>query len=454
MSRTFARRATTAVLTVLAMTAMSNAVSAQASPGDSPTGKVNAAFATAECDPAGTTNRDAALATQLNGTLTAKMKGFMNAYRVSCARMVVNAVRDRGLASRAADIAIATVIVETSLQNISEEVDHDSLGLFQQRASWGSATNRLNPEWATNAFLDKMVSKYPNNSWQSAPIGEVAQAVQVSAFPDRYQVEAGDAQKIVDALWHARVSDGGDFNADGVGDIFSSATGTLTVWNGRGSNNFAAADAVGPGWTAFSRPIAGDFNGDGITDLAAVEGGSTLNIWNGRGGNRFNSAVEVGPGWGDYDSTLVSLGDVNGDGRADIAAVKEGTGTLYIWNGRGDNKFSSSVAVGPGWGAFSRPIAGDFNGDGITDLAAVEGGSTLNIWNGRGGNRFNSAVEVGPGWGDYDSTLMTLGDVNNDGNADIGAVKEGTGTLFVWNGRGDNKFGSSVTVGTGWTPYF
>ncbi|HYQ67021.1 hypothetical protein [Actinophytocola sp.] len=68
------------------------------------------------------------------------------------------------------------------------------------------------------------------------------------------------------------------------------------------ATNFADADAdaVGPGWSNFSRPVAGDFNGDGITDLAAVEDGSTLNIWNGRGGNRFTAADAIGPGWTPY----------------------------------------------------------------------------------------------------------------------------------------------------------
>ncbi|WP_344923571.1 hypothetical protein, partial [Streptosporangium oxazolinicum] len=161
---------------------------------------VDAAYQLAACDSNGTTATDAALATQLNSTLGAKMRGYMSAYRVSCARMVIKAVRDRGLDARAAVIAIATVIVETSIQNISEEVDHDSLGLFQQRASWGSASQRLNPTWATNAFLDKMLRVYPNDSWKTKPVGEVAQGVQVSAFPDRYQVQAADAQIIVNTI--------------------------------------------------------------------------------------------------------------------------------------------------------------------------------------------------------------------------------------------------------------
>jgi hypothetical protein len=165
-------------------------------------GDLGLMYTTAVCDSAGTTPADAALATQLNGRLGAKMRGYMSAYRVSCARMIVKSVRQRGMPSRAAVIAIATAIVEASIDNVSEEVDHDSLGLFQQRASWGSRTQRLNPTWATNAFLDKMVRLYPNNSWMTAQIGVVCQAVQVSDYPERYQPQAADAQTIVNALWY------------------------------------------------------------------------------------------------------------------------------------------------------------------------------------------------------------------------------------------------------------
>ncbi|MET9251062.1 VCBS repeat-containing protein [Nonomuraea sp. NPDC003709] len=440
---------TTAALTAFAILALCTPAHA-ADPDEPPAGEVTAAYATAPCDPNGPTSADAATATQLNGILTAKMDGHMNAYRVSCARMVVKAARDRGLAPRAAVIAITTTIVESSIQNVAETVDHDSLGLFQQRASWGSDEQRLDPIWATDAFLNKMIRVYPNNAWKTAPIGEVCQAVQVSAYPDRYQPEAGDAQKIVDALWKPHSLFGADFNADGIGDIFSETTGTLNIWNGKGSNNFATRQEIGGGWSAFSKPVAGDFNNDGISDLAAIKNGSTLHIWNGEGGNKFGPAIEIGGGWAPYDGTLTSLGDVNQDGHDDIAAIADGT--LYIWNGKGGNKFGSAVRVGAGWSAFGKTVGGDFNNDGIGDIAAIKSGSTLYIWNGQGGNEFGPATEIGGGWAPYDGTLTSLGDVNRDGHDDIAAMTDGT--LYVWNGEGGNKFGPATAIGPGWTPYF
>jgi len=163
------------------------------------------AYATVPCSAYGVTNADSELAQALNYKLTGTLRGYLTGYRISCARQVVNTVRSRGLPVRAATIAITTTIVESTIQNISEEVDHDSLGLFQQRASWGSREQRLDPVWATNAFLNKMLSLYPNGSWQNVSVGTVCQAVQVSAYPDRYATQAADGATIASALWSGPV---------------------------------------------------------------------------------------------------------------------------------------------------------------------------------------------------------------------------------------------------------
>ncbi|MFD6184991.1 peptidase M23, partial [Streptomyces goshikiensis] len=146
------------------------------------------------------TAADGAAAVRLNHQLTGSLRGYLTAYRVSCARAIVNAVQGRRLSDRASVIAITTVIVESLLDNNPNVIDHTSVGLFQQQDSWGSTANRLNPTWATNAFINEMLRMYPGGSWQNEQIGVVAQAVQRSAFGERYQPQAADAQKIVNAL--------------------------------------------------------------------------------------------------------------------------------------------------------------------------------------------------------------------------------------------------------------
>jgi hypothetical protein len=198
----FIARAATAALTALAVTTTAS-IAAEADPAaDDMAARVEklSAYPTAPCVSGGPTAADSAAATRLNGVLTGALRNAMTPYRVSCARAVIDAVQRRGLGDRAAVIAITTTIVESTIENIKVEVDGTSLGLFQQIESWGSAAERLDPEWATNAFLDAMEDFYPNGSWRTAPIGEVCQRVQRSAYPERYQPQAADAQRIVDEL--------------------------------------------------------------------------------------------------------------------------------------------------------------------------------------------------------------------------------------------------------------
>ncbi|MFF3598150.1 hypothetical protein [Kitasatospora indigofera] len=147
------------------------------------------------------TGSDSTAAASLNQVLTGKLRnGAMTAYRFSCARAIVDAVRARGLPDQLAVIAVTTAITESVLENNPNQIDLDSVGLFQQRASWGSTSDRLNPAISTNLFLNRLLNLYPNNAWQNKQVGVVCQSVQVSNYPDRYQVEAADAQRIVNAV--------------------------------------------------------------------------------------------------------------------------------------------------------------------------------------------------------------------------------------------------------------
>jgi hypothetical protein len=140
-----------------------------------------------------------AVRSQMNGP---RLGSAITAYNVSCARAIVAAVHGEGLDERAATIALTTAITESSLNNW-DGGDADSVGLFQQRpsAGWGTVAQLENPTYATDAFLNAMKSKYPNNSWESGDIGAICQAVQVSAYPDAYDQEVHDATLLAGQLW-------------------------------------------------------------------------------------------------------------------------------------------------------------------------------------------------------------------------------------------------------------
>ncbi len=102
-------------------------------------------------------------------------------------------------ARQAAVVGLATALQESGLRNIRYG-DRDSLGLFQQRANWGSAEQRLTPSYAAGKFYAAL-QKVPG--WQQLPVTVAAQKVQVSAFPDAYAKWESTASAAVSALWES-----------------------------------------------------------------------------------------------------------------------------------------------------------------------------------------------------------------------------------------------------------
>ncbi|KAA1017489.1 NlpC/P60 family protein [Pseudonocardia sp. EV170527-09] len=122
-----------------------------------------------------------------------------NAEQTDNAASIVARVVQRGLPRRAAVIALSTVIVESRLVNVTHG-DRDSLGLYQQRPSqgWGTPAQVLNPVAATDTFLDRLIGL---PGWIALPPGQAAQAVQRSAFPDRYAPQEPAAAALVERFW-------------------------------------------------------------------------------------------------------------------------------------------------------------------------------------------------------------------------------------------------------------
>jgi murein DD-endopeptidase MepM/ murein hydrolase activator NlpD len=88
--------------------------------------------------------------------------------------------------------------------------DHDSLGLFQMRpqSGWGTVAELMDPTYQARAFFGGPTGpNYPSPrglldipGWQQMDPGEAAQAVEVSAYPDRYRNYAPVADSILAAL--------------------------------------------------------------------------------------------------------------------------------------------------------------------------------------------------------------------------------------------------------------
>lgn len=113
---------------------------------------------------------------------------------------VINNVHDvatqRGVNDKVMLAAFEAGWVESHMHNLNCG-DRDSLGVFQQRpsAGWGTPEQILNVTYATNAFLDQAI---PNDQEDpSMTAGQLAQSVQRSAFPDRYDQSEGKAREMI-----------------------------------------------------------------------------------------------------------------------------------------------------------------------------------------------------------------------------------------------------------------
>jgi VCBS repeat protein/flagellar hook capping protein FlgD len=170
----------------------------------------------------------------------------------------------------------------------------------------------------------------------------------------------------------------GDFDADGHADlVLGQHNGHISVLLGIGDGTFApeVQYAVGPSGGSISLSVQiGDLNHDHVPDLVCVTGGTAVAVLLGQGHGTFGSATYFETG----GAGAVAIEDFDGDGNPDLAA---GTSVLL---GNGDGTFRPNLEYGTEGGAAST-WAGDLNGDGKIDLAVREGGRVtvlLNIGHG------------------------------------------------------------------------
>jgi hypothetical protein len=113
------------------------------------------------------------------------------------ATTIVDTAQNLHMSPYAATIAVATSMQESKLLNLTVAVDHDSLGLFQQRPStgWGSPSELTDPTYAATAFLKSLPSNY-----QSMQLDDAAQQVQRSFDGQLYAQWEDQAAHIVQTI--------------------------------------------------------------------------------------------------------------------------------------------------------------------------------------------------------------------------------------------------------------
>ncbi len=232
----------------------------------------------------------------------------------------------------------------------------------------------------------------------------------------------------------------GDFNEDGIADLAvpDGSNSRVAVFLGNGSGGvgngtFGAATTFAVG-SVPNTVLAGDFNEDGITDLAVVCGGSNaVSILIGQGaagaGNgTFAAAVNYATGTGPL---RLASGDFNEDGITDLAVTNNNNASNSVsvliglgTGAQGDGTFAAAVDYPTTAGNPMGITTGDFNEDGITDLAVVNGSSVTNaivvfLGNGVSGVGDGTFAAAAPVAGNNGSREIATADLNGDGRADL-----------------------------------
>jgi hypothetical protein len=115
------------------------------------------------------------------------------------AAAIMNAGAALGVNAKGQTIAVMTAMGESTLRNITygDTAGPDSRGLFQQRDTWGTLAERMNPTKAATFFYERLV-KVPN--WETLAPTEAAHRVQINADPNHYTRFYDAAERVVTTL--------------------------------------------------------------------------------------------------------------------------------------------------------------------------------------------------------------------------------------------------------------
>ena len=251
----------------------------------------------------------------------------------------------------------------------------------------------------------------------------------------------------------------GDFDSDGDQDVAvaNGVPSTITLYRGAGNGSFSCQPPCLSATGSYPQSIAAaDFNEDGHQDLATANAlGDTVTVRLGAGNGTFPS-VETLTGAGADAPASVAVGFFNLDPHLDLAVANYLSGNVSVFLGSATGTFSEAAgsAFGTGTGSNPQSVAvGDFNSDGRDDMAvALRASDEVSV--------HLSAGMIATPFPDPPVTyaagdapeFVAVGDFNSDGIEDLAFANHDSSEVTVRLGAGDGTFatqapGSPLAVG-------
>jgi hypothetical protein len=304
-------------------------------------------------------------------------------------------------------------------------------------------------DFDNNGTLDIVIANgggQPDRVFGNDGAGNFTLLAELGSEPTPIDADVNFASKVVPAPTFSHDVAVADFNGDGNTDIVIAAIGGNPVYAGDGFGGFSPYGTLLG--TADSHAVAvANFNGTTGPDIVFANVGGDSQVWLNNGINGFVAGESLPIG----DAVAVTVGQFGGDASPDLAFGRVPTingdvpaNPVLINDGSGN--FGVPVAL-LGTSPTSDVLAGDVNGDGLTDLVFVNASGVHQIWTATGtGFELYSEQIVDDGATAGVLTELGFTDVDDPGGLDLalgGGIQVGVG-VYLNDGFGNLGRGDAV----------